>query len=87
MNGQDSPVQSWVSGWVEFLQNTLPPIFLVVVVAGGTLLLIRPRGKKGGGGGLRKALAFGVGAALVYLLLTNVDVFAEFFEAELPLTD
>jgi hypothetical protein len=75
---QDSPTQSWLRGWLDFFDSTLPMVFLVVVLLVGTVLIIRSRG------GLQKAIIFGVGAALVFLILTNVDAVAEFFRRELP---
>lgn len=75
---QDSPTQTWVEGWVSFLSNTLPVIFLVVVILVGTILVVKSRG------GLQKAIVFGIGAALVFLILTNVEAISNFFGEELP---
>jgi hypothetical protein len=75
---QDSPTQTWIEGWVEFLSETLPLIFLVVVILVGTVLVIRSKG------GLQKAIVFGIGAALVFLILTNVEDISELFREELP---
>jgi type IV secretory pathway VirB2 component (pilin) len=75
---QDSPTQTWVEGWVDFLSETLPLIFLVVVVLVGTILIVKSKG------GLQKAIVFGIGAALVFLILTNVEAISGFFGEELP---
>lgn len=75
---QDSPTQTWIEDWVGFLSNTLPLIFLVVVVLVGIILVVKSRG------GLQKAIVFGIGAALVYLILTNVEEISNFFGEELP---
>lgn len=75
---QDSPTQTWIEGWVDFLSTMLPLIFLVVVVLVGTILVVRSRG------GLQKAIIFGIGAALVFLILTNVESIADLFGEELP---
>jgi hypothetical protein len=76
---QDSPTQAWIEDWVGFLQNTLPLIFLVIVVLVGTILIVRSRG------GLQKAIIFGIGAALVFLILTNVEAVSNLFGEELPI--
>jgi hypothetical protein len=78
MHAQDSPTQTWVEGWVDFLSTILPLIFLVVVVLVGTILVVKSKG------GLQKAIVFGIGAALVFLILTNVESFSDFFGEELP---
>lgn len=75
---QDSPTQSWLGGWLEFLNTTLPTVFLVVVLLAGTILIVKSRG------GLQKAIIFGIGAALVFLILNNVDAIADLFGDELP---
>lgn len=86
MNQDDSPVRTWLTGWVDFASGTLPVIFTVVVVAVGMLVMVRRGNKKKGiRGGLRAALVFGVAAALVYLLLTNVAGVADLFGEELPI--
>jgi hypothetical protein len=76
---QDSPTQAWIEDWVGFLQNTLPLIFLVVVILVGIILIVRARG------GLQKAIIFGIGAALVFLILTNVEAVSNLFGEELPI--
>lgn len=75
---QDSPTQTWIEGWVDFLSTTLPLIFLVIVVLVGTILIVKSKG------GLQKAIVFGIGAALVFLILTNVEAVSNFFGEELP---
>ncbi|MPZ27298.1 MAG: hypothetical protein GEV12_13030 [Micromonosporaceae bacterium] len=75
---QDSPTQTWIQGWVDFLEETLPLIFLVVVILVGTILIVKSRG------GLQKAIIFGIGAALVFLILTNVEAISDLFGEELP---
>ncbi|HLU33700.1 MAG TPA: hypothetical protein VKZ74_06765 [Natronosporangium sp.] len=75
---QDSPTQTWIEGWVNFLSTTLPLVFLVVVVLVGIMLIVKAKG------GLQKAIVFGIGAALVFLILTNVESIADFFGEELP---
>jgi hypothetical protein len=76
---QDSPTQAWIQGWIDFLGTTLPMVFLVIVVLVGTILIVKSRG------GLQKAIVFGLGAALVFLILTNVDAVSDLFRDELPL--
>ena len=75
---QDSPTQTWIQGWVDFLEATLPLIFLVVVVLVGTILIVKSKG------GLQKAIVFGIGAALVFLILTNIEAISDLFGEELP---
>jgi type IV secretory pathway VirB2 component (pilin) len=75
---QDSPTQEWIGGWLEFLDTTLPMVFLVIVILVGTILIVRSRG------GLQKAIVFGIGAALVFLILTNVEALSSLFGEELP---
>jgi type IV secretory pathway VirB2 component (pilin) len=75
---QESPTQSWIQDWVDFLSGTLPLIFLVVVILIAILLIVRARG------GLQKAIVFGIGAALVFLIITNVESIADLFGEELP---
>lgn len=75
---QDSPTQTWIEGWLDFLGETLPMVFLVVVILVGTVLIVRSRG------GLQRAIVFGIGAALVFLILTNVEALSNLFGEELP---
>jgi hypothetical protein len=75
---QDSPTQNWIQGWVDFLEDTLPLIFLVVVVLVGIILIVKSKG------GQQKAIIFGIGAALVFLILTNVEAISDLFGEELP---
>jgi hypothetical protein len=74
----DSPTQNWIEGWIDFLSSTLPVIFLVIVILVGTILIVKSKG------GLQKAIIFGIGAALVFLILTNVEAISELFREELP---
>jgi ABC-type bacteriocin/lantibiotic exporter with double-glycine peptidase domain len=76
---QDSPTQAWIDDWLAFLSDRLPLIFLVVVLFVGMVLVAKTKG------GLGKVIAFGVGAALVFLLLTNVETISSFFGDELPI--
>jgi hypothetical protein len=75
---QESPTQSWIQDWVDFLSTTLPLVFLVVVILVGTILIVKSKG------GLQKAIVFGIGAALVFLILTNVEAISDLFGEELP---
>ena len=77
---QDSPTQVWVDGWLAYLEDRLPLILLIITLVVGTVLIAKAKG------GLGKVIAFGFGAALVYLLLTNVEAVSEFFGEELPIT-
>lgn len=74
---QDSPLRSWFDGWLGYLDANLPTVFIVVVVAVGILVLIR--------GGIKQAVLFAIGAALVLLLLLNLESVASFLRDELPL--
>lgn len=78
---QDSPAQVWISDWTDFLSEHLPLIFPVVVLLAGTLLIARAQG------GVGKLIGFGVGAAVVFLLLTNLEAVSAFFSEELPLPE
>lgn len=77
---QPTPAQGWILGWVEFLSGTAPMVFLVAVIAYGCWRIIMRRG-----GWPWKTMVFGLGAALVFLLLTNTEAIAELFRRELPL--
>jgi len=74
-------ITGWFNDLLSWFQGTLPVVFLVIVVAVGIMLIIQSRG------GLKKAVVFGIGAALVYLILTNVEGFSAIFESELPLDE
>lgn len=76
---QETPLQTWVNGWLAYLSENLPVAFLVVAVLVGILLLIR--------GGVKQTVMFAIGAALAFLVLTNLESFAAFFGEELPLPD
>lgn len=70
-------ITNWIDDTTAWLSNTLPVLFLAVVVAIGLYLLVVTRG------GIRKVLVFGVGAAVVFMVLTNVDNIADMFGTEL----
>lgn len=74
---EDSPTQAWVRDWVAFLEEMLPLIFVVVVIVVGIILIAKA--------GIGKVIGFGIGAALVFLLVTNLEAVAEFFGDELPI--
>lgn len=78
--GATHTIQSWITSWTEFLSTTAPMIFLVAVIVYGSWRIIMR-----GGGWPWKTMVFVLGAALVYLLLTNVEEVAESFRRELPL--
>jgi hypothetical protein len=74
---QETPLQTWFSSWLDYLSANLPAIFIVVAVLVGILLLAK--------GGIKQMLVFAIGAALAFLLLTNLEAVAELFSNELPL--
>ncbi|QSB12845.1 hypothetical protein JQS43_14270 [Natronosporangium hydrolyticum] len=76
----DSPLQTWITGWLAFLELALPLAFAVVVLAHGCYRVVMRRG-----GWPWKTMVFGLGAALVFLLLTNVVSVADWFVEELPI--
>lgn len=76
---QETPAQAWILDWVDFLSENLPAIFLVVVLVVGIALVAKAQG------GLGKVIAFGLGAALVFLFVTNVEAISAFFREELPI--
>lgn len=76
---QETPAQAWIMDWVDFLSEMLPLIFLVAVLIVGIALVVKAQG------GLGKVIAFGLGAALVFLFVTNVETVADFFREELPI--
>lgn len=83
---QQSPTQSWVSGWLEFLQANLPVIYWSAVFVVAMLIMIRKGNKKKRIlGGVKGAVVFGIASAFVYLILTNVPGFADLFGEELPI--
>jgi hypothetical protein len=86
VNAQDGPLRTWVGGWVDLLHVTVPRT-LVVVVAGAGIWMSIGKGDRTRRvpGGVRAAILFGIGAALVYLFLTNVDTMADHLGDELPL--
>lgn len=74
---QESPIQTLIQDWLDFLEGVLPVAFLVIVILVGIVLIVRSRG------GLQKAIVFGIGAALVFLILTNVEAVSGLFGEEL----
>lgn len=78
-NQTPTPLQGWITSWTEVLSTTAPMVFLVAVIAYGSWRIIMRRG-----GWSWKTTVFGLGAALVFLLLANVEAVAEFFRRELP---
>jgi ABC-type bacteriocin/lantibiotic exporter with double-glycine peptidase domain len=75
----DTPSQAWIRDWVEFLTEMLPLILPVVVILVAILLIFRAKS------GIGQVIGFGIGAAVVFLLLTNLESVAEFFRNELPI--
>jgi ABC-type bacteriocin/lantibiotic exporter with double-glycine peptidase domain len=74
----DSPSQAWIRDWVDFLTEMLPLILPVVVILVGIVLIFKAKS------GIGQVIVFGIGAALVFLLLTNLEAVADFFGNELP---
>lgn len=75
----DTPGQAWIRDWVAFLTEMLPLILPVVVILVAILLIFRSKS------GIGQVIGFGLGAAMVFLLLTNLESVAEFFRNELPI--
>jgi hypothetical protein len=75
----DTPSQAWIRDWVDFLQEMLPLILPVVVILVAILLIFRAKS------GIAQVIGFAIGAAMVFLLLTNLEGVADFFQNELPL--
>jgi hypothetical protein len=75
----DSPSQAWIRDWVDFLTEMLPLILPVVVILIGIVLIFKAKS------GIGQVIIFGIGAALVFLLLTNLQAVADFFGNELPI--
>lgn len=75
---EERPVRDWIGELTSDLAALLPVIFLVIVLLVGTILIVKTKG------GLQKAIVFGLGAALVFLILTNVESVAAIFQGELP---
>jgi len=69
-------ITNWVDNTTTWFSTTLPFIFLTAVFGFGLWLLIITRG------GIRKLIVFAIGAAVVYMLLTNVDALANMFGTE-----
>lgn len=70
-------VTDWIDDQTNWLAGALPVIFLTVVFAFGVYLMVVTRG------GIRKLILFGIGAAVVYMVLTNVDAIGGMFSTEL----
>ena len=70
-------VTDWIDDTTSWLAGALPVIFLTVVMAFGVYLMIVTRG------GIRKLILFGIGAAVVYMVLTNVANIGGMFGTEL----
>ena len=99
MDSPGSRLQDWISGWTQWLSTTLPVIILLVVLVLGTVILVRRtrviravvdgewRVVRVVRGGVAAALAFGILAALAYLILTNLEAVADLFRRELPTQD
>jgi ABC-type bacteriocin/lantibiotic exporter with double-glycine peptidase domain len=68
----------WIRDWVDFLTEMLPLILPVVVILVGIILIFKAKS------GIGQVIVFGIGAALVFLLLTNLQEVADFFGNELP---
>ena len=70
-----------ITGWIDskagWLGSTLPTLFLIGIFALGVWMLIVTRGM------IRKLIVFGLGAAIVYMILTNVPTIARKFGTEL----
>jgi ABC-type bacteriocin/lantibiotic exporter with double-glycine peptidase domain len=75
----ESPTQAWISNWVDYLEGILPLVFLVVVLVVGIILIARTST------GIGKMIGFGIGAALLFLLVTNVELVSQFLTEELPI--
>jgi hypothetical protein len=69
-------ITNWIDDTTTWFSTTLPFIFLTLVFGFGVWLLIMTRG------GIRKLIVFAIGAAVVYMLLTNVDALATMFGTE-----
>ena len=77
----DSPSQAWIRDWVDFLTEMLQLILPVVVILIGIVLIFKAKN------GIGQVIIFGIGAALVFLLLTNLEAVASFFGNELPFSE
>ncbi len=69
-------ITTWIDDKTNWFGTALPAIFLVVVVGIGVWLLVVTRS-------IRKTLLFGIGAAVVYMTLTNVDAIGDKFGSEI----
>lgn len=70
-------ITDWIDSTTSWVAATVPVVFLTVVFVFGVWLMVVTRG------GIRKLVLFAVGAALVYMLLTNVDALGGMFSSEL----
>lgn len=70
-------ITDWIDDQTNWLSGALPAIFLTVVMAFGVYLMVVTRG------GIRKLIVFGIGAAVVYMVLTNVAFIGSMFGTEL----
>lgn len=77
----DTPSQAWIRDWVDFLTEMLPLILPVVVILIGIVLIFKAKS------GIGQVIIFAIGAALVFLLLTNLESVANFFGNELPIEE
>ena len=73
----DGKVTGWIDDKTNWMAGALPVIFVTVVFAFGVYMLIITRG------GIRKLIGFGIGAAVVYMVLTNVAAIGGMFRSEL----
>ncbi|GAB1646803.1 hypothetical protein [Krasilnikovia sp. MM14-A1259] len=69
-------ITNWVDNTTNWLSTTIPVVFLTLVFGFGVWMLIMTRGA------IRKLIVFAIGAAVVYMLLTNVDALARMFGTE-----
>jgi len=70
------PITAWLQSQVDFYNNLLPTAMLVIILAVGAWLFVS------GKGGIKTVLGFGIGGVLVFMLLTNVEQFANLFKDE-----
>src|SRR5690606_15657418 len=68
----------WLSGWLAYLSENLPVLFVVLTILVGTILLVR-------GGGFKEAISFVLGALVIFVVLMNLELFADLLRDELPL--
>jgi hypothetical protein len=73
-------ITDWIDEKSAWLDTTLPFLFLIAVVAIGLWMLIVTKGM------IRKLIVFGLGAAIVYMILTNIPALADKFGTETSTT-